>query len=61
MDQKIIMVVPNDEAMAEFVDIYEKEFGIRLTSAEAKPKAKWLLRVLDRAIFLKNQEINNYE
>ncbi len=51
------MVMPN-EAIKEFSDLCEKEFGIKLSPREAKIRAERLLKIFNRAIFLENQKEN---
>jgi uncharacterized glyoxalase superfamily protein PhnB len=38
-------VSPNKKSVSEFLDIFEKEYGVRLTEAEAKQGAEVLIRL----------------
>lgn len=48
-------MVQEPEAIKEFADLYEREYGVRLPPDEAKFKAEKLMKVFRRVFFHENQ------
>ncbi|MFM7458283.1 MAG: hypothetical protein ACKO3R_06455 [bacterium] len=52
------MFLPKD-CVQEYADIFETEFGIRLSSSVAESKARNLLKLSEKLIYLKAQTKGN--